>query len=401
MKADVAPPIRVTVVSRDSAFCQECRSIFAQNKRVELAVIEAGLSDAFEQLLVVENQLLLLDIDAQQAGDIDHLNRLKKRLGESLRAVVISDHFSPQLVRLLVQLQLSDLLLKPASAADLVRTCNRAWGGESTQNDTRVVSFLPAAGGVGNTSLALQTAFLMMEQAKGANTCVVDLNLQTGCCAEYLDLDPMFDISEVDSNPDRLDSQLLNLMLSHHDSGLAVLSSKSNPTELRMFQPELILRLLDLVSAHFDNVVIDMPKTWFPWTPHVLLGADDVFMTAEMTVPCMRNAQRLLGAITEKVGATVSPKVIVNRVEHNSKNSTLRIDDITEILGDQLAGTVSNNYLLVRTALDKGVPIHAVQDNANVVRDLRNIIGVKPSADAAKPGAKNIIRNMFTRRKAA
>jgi pilus assembly protein CpaE len=74
---------------------------------------------------------------------------------------------------------------------------NRAEGGEST-----IHTFLPAAGGVGNTTLALATAFQLHNSvARGASTCVVDLNLQQGSCAEYLDLEPRFDITESRTSP--------------------------------------------------------------------------------------------------------------------------------------------------------------------------------------------------------
>ena len=47
----------------------------------------------------------------------------------------------------------------------------------------------------------------------------------------------------------------------------------------------VVTHLLDLVSSRFDNVVIDMPRTWFPWSDSVLFGSDHVFIVAEGTVP--------------------------------------------------------------------------------------------------------------------
>ena len=42
-------------------------------------------------------------------------------------------------------------------------------------------------------------------------------------------------------------------MLSHHPSGLAVIAAPNRPAEMRSFDPDVVTRLLDLVSSHFDT----------------------------------------------------------------------------------------------------------------------------------------------------
>ena len=104
-------------------------------------------------------------------------------------------------------------------------------------------------------------------------------------------------------------------MLSHHASGLAVIAAPNRPAEMRSFDPDMVTRLLDLVSSHFDYVVIDMPRTWFSWTDSVLLGSNKLFIVSEMTVPGLRHAKQLVAAIRERLGDGPQPQVIVNRFE--------------------------------------------------------------------------------------
>ena len=185
--------------------------------------------------------------------------------------------------------------------------------------EAEIRTFLPAAGGVGATTLALQAASLLHKKglAAGKGTCVVDLNFQHGSCADYLDIDPQFEIDEIENNPERLDRQLLEVMLSKHASGLNVVAAPHQPSEMRSFKPEVVVRLLDLVSAHFENVVIDMPRIWFPWTETVLLGSNKLYVVADMTVPCIRNAERLVESIHRQIGEQANTGVIVNRYEKN------------------------------------------------------------------------------------
>ncbi len=93
--------------------------------------------------------------------------------------------------------------------------------------------------------------------------------------------------------------------MSYHASGLAVIAAPNRPAEMRTFDPEMVTRLLDLVSANFRYVVIDMPRTWFPWTDSVLLGSNRLFVVSEMTVPGIKHAKQLVAAIKERLEAGV------------------------------------------------------------------------------------------------
>ena len=120
-------------------------------------------------------------------------------------------------------------------------------------------------------------------------------------------------MSEIEPRPERLDRQLLEVMISQHPSGLAVVAAPNRPAEMRLFDPDMVTRLLDLVSSHFDYVVFDMPRTWFSWTDSVLLGSDKLFIVSETTVPGLRHAKQLVDAIRERLGDGPQPQVIINR----------------------------------------------------------------------------------------
>ena len=188
---------------------------------------------------------------------------------------------------------------------------------EPRPTEAQIYTFLPAVGGAGVTTLAIQTALLLLNSGQRGRptTCLVDLDFQHGACADYLDLEPRLDLKEIEPRPERLDRQLLEIMLSHHASGLAVIAAPNRPAEMRTFDPDMVTRLLDLVSSHFDYVVIDMPRTWFSWTDSVLLGSNRLFIVSEMTVPSLRHAKQLVAAIRERLGDGPQPQVIVNRFE--------------------------------------------------------------------------------------
>lgn len=367
----------IVIVSTDNAFLQETRAAFTASESVTLVAVEKGVAELRGEIQESEASVAIIDMDASQLDQIEALQRITRRLDGRVPVIVVTQEFDAAAVRILVQLKVADFMTKPVTTADLVRSCIRALQGDSREENTEseISTFMPAAGGVGTTTLSLQTAFqLHNSAARGTSTCVVDLNFQQGACAEYLDLEPRFDITEIENQPERLDRQLLEVMLSKHDSGLCVLAAPTVPTEMRSFNTDVVVRMLDLVSAYFDNVVIDMPRTWFPWTETVLLGSNNLYIVAEMTVPCLRHTQRLIQAVYETAGKEVNPNVIVNRFEQRMFENGIKQADVEEILGEHFAGGIANNYRLVREAVDRGVPLQEIDPNANVINDLKKII---------------------------
>jgi pilus assembly protein CpaE len=309
--------------------------------------------------------------------------------------VAVTTGFDAETARRLVQMKVADFVVKPVPAVELVRTCARVArpvGAEAAE--AQIYTFIPAVGGAGVTTLAIQTALLLLSSQRGRSTCLVDLDFQHGACADYLDIEPRLDLKEIEPRPERLDRQLLEIMLSHHASGLELIAAPNRPAEMRTFDPDMVTRLLDLVSSHFDYVVIDMPRTWFSWTDSVLLGTNKLFIVSEMTVPSLRQAKGLVAAIRERLGDGPHPQVLVNRFEQRMFDSGLKKSDIEAALGLDFAGTIPNNYRLVREAIDRGVPLDEVKAGNNITAQLKKLMLPQSAAKAAAPVAEGLVKKL-------
>jgi pilus assembly protein CpaE len=286
--------------------------------------------------------------------------------------------FDGAAVRRLMQLRVADFLVKPVPPVELAQTCARV-AKKPAATDTaeaQILTFLPAVGGAGVTTMAVQTAMLLLNSgARGTTaTCLVDLDFQHGACADYLDIEPRLNLGEIEPRPERLDRQLLEVMISQHASGLSVVAAPNRPAEMRSFDPDVVTRLLDLVSSHFDYVVFDMPRTWFSWTDSVLLGSNQLYIVTEATVPGLRQARQLVEAVRERLGDGPKPQVVINRFEQRLFAHGLRRTDIEQALGDSFRTTIPNNYGLVREAIDRGVPLDEIKPGNKITVELKKLI---------------------------
>jgi len=380
---------RVVVLTADSEFEQSVRTTFGSSGQMDLSVVSGSVAD-HAMLDMGDAAVVVADIDSTRSEDFQALQRLVARPGGRPSIIVVTQAFSEAVARQLLQVRVADFLVKPIAPVDLVRACARVAqeAAGSEVKEAQIYTFLPAAGGVGVTTLAIQTALLLlrMGQRSGASTCLVDLDFQHGACADYLDLEPRLDLNEIEPRPERLDSQLLEIMLTQHASGLSVIAAPHRPAEMRSFDPDVVTRLLDLVSTRFDHVVIDTPRTWFSWTDNVLIGSNRLFIVTESTVPGLRYAKQLVTAMNERLGDAVQPQIIVNRFEQRMFGPGLRKADLKQALGATLAGTIPNNYGLVREAIDRGVPLEEVKPRNAVAAELKKLIDPRPAAKAAQRG---------------
>jgi pilus assembly protein CpaE len=394
-----ASKTQVVVLTADAGFEDQARATFGASEQIELRVVPGSLT-AIEGGLNLEGATVaVIDLDAAQHEEMQALERLMARIGAWPPVVVVTGAFDENLARALVQMRVADFLKKPVSPVELVRTCARVAKGpasSSEASDAEIYTFLPAVGGAGVTTLAVQSAMMLLNsgQRGKSSTCLVDLDFQHGACADYLDLEPRLNLGEIEPRPERLDRQLLEVMLSHHPSGLAVVAAPNRPAEMRSFDPDVVTALLDMVSAHFDYVVFDMPRTWFSWTDSVLLGSNRCFIVSEMTVPGLRHAKQLVEAIRERLGDGPKPQVIVNRFEQKMFSSGLRKSDIEQVLGDAFAACIPNNYALVREAIDRGVPLDEVKPGNKITLQLRKLIVPQPAAKTAAPQAAGVTKKL-------
>jgi pilus assembly protein CpaE len=400
-----ASTTQVVVLTADSELEQQARATFGASDQIALRVASGSLAALDGNFDVEGATVAVVDLDAGRPDEMRALEQLMARVGAWPPVIVVTQSFDESVARTLLKMRVADFLVKPVSPVELVRTCARVATGPAAAETTeaQIYTFLPAVGGAGVTTLAVQSAMMLLNsgQRGKASTCLVDLDFQHGACADYLDLEPRLNIGEIEQRPERLDRQLLEVMLSHHPSGLAVVAAPNSPAEMRSFDPDVVTRLLDLVSSHFDYVVFDMPRTWFSWTDSVLLGSNMVFIVSEMTVPGLRHAKQLVEAIRERMGDGAQPRVIINRFEQRLFSSGLRKADIEQVLGDAFAACLPNHYAIVREAIDRGVPLDEIKPGNKITAQLKKLIlpqpVAKPAAASAGAGAGKKLRLSWAR----
>jgi pilus assembly protein CpaE len=237
-----------------------------------------------------------------------------------------------------------------------------------------IVAFVPSAGGVGNATLAIETAVQIKgaKQTRARRVCLLDLDLRASHICDYLDIEPRFHVEEIVQNPDRLDAQLFDLFVSRHSaSGIDVLAVPRN----RKASVELDMAALDalfrFISQQYDLVIINVPPAWFDWTEQILAVSDLAIVTGLNNVPGLRQIAETLKEI--KSAARVPPQIVValNRCESGLGGGIARRRHVNRVLGNQTAVYIREDAGAANHSLNTGVPISITRRSSRITKDIR------------------------------
>lgn len=157
-----------------------------------------------------------------------------------------------------------------------------------------IIGMVPACGGVGNTTLALETGvhFAKMKGKDILRTGAVELDFNHAALCDYVDLPPRLDINELARNPRRLDDYMVDIFRSRHASGLDLFSAAEPPSDCTSIDGAAVFALLNRLHDRYRILLLDFPDYRPSWIDETLRNCDFVFVTTRRTIPALKQAAR-------------------------------------------------------------------------------------------------------------
>lgn len=233
----------------------------------------------------------------------------------------------------------------------------------------RVVAFVGALGGVGTTTLATQAAMIW---ASTRSVCLIDLDVQFGNAALYLNLRPQLSLADLIDAGDRLDIEFLRSVAAPHPSGMQVIACPPDIMPLDALTPEFVDKLLDVAAQAFDIVIVDLPCAWVNWSLGALQKSDIICLISGLSVPGVHQAKRQLELIDAN-GLGERTKIVLNRVITPLFGKT-DVSGTEAALRRKVHFAIANDYQTVSSAIDEGRSIAAIKVKSRVDKDVRALV---------------------------
>ncbi|PYG26452.1 AAA family ATPase [Pelagimonas varians] len=255
----------------------------------------------------------------------------------------------------------------PAPAVEVPTEGKTAGVKLSGGGDGVLIAVQGIAGGVGATTMAVNLAYELSEcrKEKQPKVCLIDLGLQFGSVATYLDLPRRESVLELLSDIESMDGDSFGQALVSFEDKMQVFTSPSDVLPLDMIGPADVQRILDVARDHFDYVIVDMPGTIVQWTETVLNEAQVYFAVVGLDMRSAQNTIRLKRALqSEDLPFEKLRFVLNNAPKFTDLQGKGRVKRMADGLGITLELQLPDGGKPVAQACDHGLPLaHHVPKN--------------------------------------
>ncbi len=235
----------------------------------------------------------------------------------------------------------------------------------------KLVAVFSAKGGCGKTTLATNLAAALAGGGR-RSVCLVDLDLAFGDVAIVLQLFPAHTIADAVPMQNHLDGPGLEALLTGHSNGLTALVAPVQPDVKDMISPELVGRVLDLLKARFDFVVVDTPPTFDDHVLQAFDRADSLLLLATLDIPALKNLKLTLETLALLNYPRDIWRVVLNRAD---AKVGLAVGEVERTLHLPITSQIPSSRD-VPASINRGVPIvlddpkHPVSTSIRAIADM-------------------------------
>jgi len=288
-----------------------------------------------------------------------------------LALIAISHRSGPEAILAPMRAGCDQFVCEPIEPADLANAVSRVASRRLFSNTkSRCICVMGASGGNGTTSIACNLA-MEIGNLVDRECALVDLDLQFGDVALNFDSEPRYTIHDLAESGHELDRAVLSSTITTLPCKVALLARPDTIEQAEAITPDVIHRVLELMTLTYENVVVDVPGNFEPRTIAALGQADLILIVCQLMVPSLRNAKRLMDALTHLGVPRERIEVVINRGD--GKSGRITEADVESTMKKKVFAVIPNDFQFVARSIDFGRPIAAIDRNSPVRTAIRKI----------------------------
>jgi len=292
----IAPAPRVSV----QAFCETVETAAAvqsagEDRRLgkaHLKIQMGGMAAAIEAYRSAPTPNVIILETESRNNILLGLDQLATVCDAGTRVVVIGRINDVTLYRELVRRGVSDYVLAPVGAIDVVRSICNLFSAPEAKAVGRIIAVVGAKGGVGASTISHNVAWAIARDL-AMDAVVADLDLAFGTAGLDYNQDPPQGIADAVFSPDRVDTAFIDRLLSKCTDHLSLLAAPATLDRVYDFGTDAFDAVFDTLRSTMPCIVLDIPHQWSGWTKRALIGADDILIVAAPDLANLRNAKNL------------------------------------------------------------------------------------------------------------
>jgi pilus assembly protein CpaE len=342
--------IAVTLVApKDGELEALIRKSAMQVTQVDAAALAALAAPAARQ-----PDVLVLDV--RGTTELPPVIPALRRQHPETGIVIVTTSLEPALLLEAMRAGVNELVCDPVTQADLEKAIHRVVR-QRTVSAGRIFAIVGAKGGVGATTVAVNTASVLGAAAKPDRALLVDLHQAGGDAAVFLGVEPRFSILDALENTHRLDLVFLKSLVTQVAPHVDLLASSERAVSGSV-DASTIRTVIDAATSAYRFTVLDVPRS-----DSAVLDALDrvhtIVVVANQELATIKSTGRLAASLRQRYGRD-KVTVVLSR---SDRRADIGHADVERVLGVPVAHTFPSDYRAALQALNKGRPI--ALDNHN------------------------------------
>lgn len=295
--------------------------------------------------------------DVRGKSQLPSVIALHRRAHPESAAVLVASALDPRIMLEAMRAGVTECVAEPLAASTLEEAIRRVLLDAAPTSSGQVFAFLGAKGGIGTTTLAVNTAAALARVADG-EVMMADLHLANGDAGMFLSAESRFSVVDALENIHRMDDALLRSLVVRTGSGVDLLAS-SDRTLVASADPRRMRELIEFSSRRYRYVVLDVPRSDMA-TLDALEPVTTLVVVASQEVAALKSAARMAETLKQRYGGT-RVRVVVNRFD---KRSEIGQADVERVIGVPVTTLIPSDYRAAIDAVNTGRPIVANADQS-------------------------------------
>lgn len=371
--ADIASGARLIPRITIQAFCEHSQTAQLvesaihdrRMSKVALTTHNGGIDGAVESyksnptpnLIIVETTLAPAEIPGA-------LQRLAEVCDASTRVVVLGHVNDVMLYRELVRSGISEYIVLPATAQQIVTAITDLFASENSAPIGRTVGFVSAKGGAGGSTVAHNVAWAIATTLR-QDSLILDMDLAFGTAGLNFNQDPPHGLADALMANQKVDQTMLDRLMSKAANHINLLTAPVTLDRTYDFEEREFEQILELCQNTMPMVVLDIPHAWNAWIRQTLATIDEVVIVAEPDLANLRNAKNLADTIRALRPTENAPCLVLNKVGM-PRRPEITPAEFASSVECQLIGQLPFDAALFGTAANNGQMIAEVAANHKI-----------------------------------